>query len=400
MNIENELKELTYTIAKPGLNADGSYSRLPFSEEYFLSAQITANILEKEDLDVKIDTVGNVIGILKGTNPDSGKIMIGSHLDTVKEGGLYDGALGVASAIMCIKLLKENNISLKHDLLISGLQAEEGSPLGGTFGSRSIMGLISIDEEYEKVIKSYGITKDDIEKAKIDTSDMKGYLELHIEQGKILETSDISIGIVTGIVGISRYMITIKGECNHAGTTPMMMRKDALVCAAKVLDYIDSKAKERKDKLVATVARMDISPSSIAVIPGEVKMLLEVRDMEQASIDGFLDVVKVFCDQFEGFDIDVQTIIEKPSVYCDADFGEAIRKACDLEDLSYTTIQSGAGHDGNAFGRKMPIGMIFVPSVNGVSHCKEEYTKWEDAEKGVRALYRTLLLLDEMNRIH
>ena len=174
MNIENELKELTCTIANPGLNEDGSYSRLPFSEEYLLSAQITADILEKEDLDVHIDTVGNVIGTLKGTNPERGKIMIGSHLDSVKEGGLYDGALGVASAIMCIKLLKENNIKLKHDLLISGLQAEEGSPLGGTFGSRSMMGLISIDEEYEKVLRSYGITKDDIEKAKIDTGDIKG----------------------------------------------------------------------------------------------------------------------------------------------------------------------------------------------------------------------------------
>ena len=395
MNIENELKELTCTIANPGLNEDGSYSRLPFSEEYLLSAQITADILEKEDLDVHIDTVGNVIGTLKGTNPERGKIMIGSHLDSVKEGGLYDGALGVASAIMCIKLLKENNIKLKHDLLISGLQAEEGSPLGGTFGSRSMMGLISIDEEYEKVLRSYGITKDDIEKAIIDTGDIKGYMELHIEQGKILETGNISIGIVTGIVGISRYMITIKGECNHAGTTPMRMRKDALICAAKVLTFIDDQAKGRKDNLVATVARMEILPSAIAVIPGEVQMLLEVRGMEQASIDAFMEKVKGFCDQLEGFDIDIRIIIEKPSVYCDTDFGDAIREACDIEDLTYTAIQSGAGHDGNAFGSKMPIGMIFVPSVNGLSHCKEEYTKWEDAEKGVRALYRTLLLLDE-----
>lgn len=395
MNLEQELEKLTTMIAEPGKNEDGSYTRLPMSEEYSNAASRLQSIMQEEGLNVSIDSVGNVNGFLAGTDPSKGTILTGSHLDTVKNGGLFDGALGIAASLLCVHMLRENHISLTHNLQITGFQGEEGSDLGGTFGSRSMMGLIpSVSAEYEQILRQYGISYRDVLDAAADTALMKCYLELHIEQGKVLEEQNTSIGIVSGIVGITRYKITVLGESNHAGTTPMKLRRDALTAAARLILFINELAGSYPDHLVATVGQLTVSPGAVAVIPGRVDMTLEVRHMNQEVIDLFMDKVIAFASNISEADFSFSELIKKPSVYCSEALKSKIRFSCKQLDLSCTELPSGAGHDGNAIGQRMPIGMIFVPSVKGLSHCKEEWTEWKDAVNGALVLYNTILEID------
>ncbi len=395
MNLELKLENLTTVISDAGKNADGSYTRLPMSAEYFRAASQLQTLMQDAGMNTSIDSVGNVHGLLAGTKPSKGTILTGSHLDTVKNGGLFDGALGIAAALLCVQMLRENNISLKHNLQITGFQGEEGSDLGGTFGSRSMMGLIPpISAEYEQILKQYGISYRNISDARADTSDMKCYLELHIEQGKILEDEQKSIGIVSGIVGITRYKITALGVSNHAGTTPMKLRSDALTAAAQLILYISELANSYSNHLVATVGQLTVYPGSVAVIPGKVEMTLEVRHMEQEVIDNFINKITDFASNITNAEFSFSELIKKPSVYCSEALKDKIRLSCEHFGMSFTELPSGAGHDGNAIGQRMPIGMIFVPSVNGLSHCKDEFTVWSDAVNGALVLYNTILEMD------
>lgn len=394
-DLQSCLKMLTEEISLPGKQTDGSYTRLPCSAEYMHSAEILKSLMEKRGLDTTIDSVGNVKGYLPGKNPSLGTIYTGSHLDTVQNGGLFDGALGIASALLCLDMLQQNHISLQHNLEIIGFQGEEGSNLGGTFGSRSMMGLISsVSSEYEAVLASYGLSIQKIKDAAVSTFPGDCYLELHIEQGKILESNQQDIGIVSGIVGITRYKITLHGESNHAGTTPMKLRRDALTAAAELITYINESATLRTDHLVATIGQLSVFPGSVAVIPGKVEMVLEVRHMDQNVIDTFVDAAVAYSKKLTTVSIDWQELVKKPSVHCSANIRNVLEQCCTEQHLSYQDIPSGAGHDGNAIGQRMPIGMLFVPSHNGLSHCKEEWTEWQDALKGALVLYHAILKLD------
>ncbi len=394
-DLQSLLKMLTEEISLPGKQDDGSYTRLPCSAAYLQSAGILKNLMEERGLDTMIDGVGNVKGCLPGKDPSLGTIYTGSHLDTVQNGGLFDGALGIASSLLCLDMLRQNHISLRHNLEIIGFQGEEGSNLGGTFGSRSMMGLISsVTPEYEAVLDSYGLTVEKVKEAAVPTSPGDCYLELHIEQGKILESNHQDIGIVSGIVGITRYKITLHGESNHAGTTPMKLRHDALTAAAELITYISSSATQRTDHLVATVGQLSVFPGSVAVIPGKVEMVLEMRHMDQDVIDAFVESAMAYSQKQSTVSVDWQELVKKPSVHCSENIRNILEQCCTEQHLSYRDIPSGAGHDGNAIGQRMPIGMLFVPSHNGLSHCKEEWTDWEDALKGALVLYQAILKLD------
>ncbi len=394
-NMQSCLKMLTEQISLPGKQADGSYTRLPCSAAYMQSAMILKNLMKERGLDTTIDSVGNVKGYLLGKDPTLGTIYTGSHLDTVQNGGLFDGALGIASSLLCLDMLRQNHLSLQHNLGVIGFQGEEGSNLGGTFGSRSMMNLISsVTPEYESILDSYGLSAQKIKDAAISTSQGDCYLELHIEQGKILESNHRNIGIVSGIVGITRYKITLHGENNHAGTTPMRMRHDALTAAAGLITYISNSATQRTDHLVATVGQFSVYPGSVAVIPGKVEMVLEIRHMDQDVIDTFVESTIAYSQTLSTVSVDWKELVKKPSVHCSEHIRKVLEQCCTEQDLSYLDIPSGAGHDGSAIGQRMPIGMLFVPSHNGLSHCKEEWTYWEDALKGALVLYHAILKLD------
>lgn len=413
---EKLLEHYTDYLSGPGRQSDGSYTRLPFSPEYFETARRLTELMEAEGLQVSQDAVGNVFGLRKGSGPDAKKIVTGSHLDSVKNGGKYDGILGVASSLLAVHRMNEEGVTLRDDLVVSGLQGEEGSPLGGTFGSRTLMGLVpEPDAEYAKVLKDFGIDYDAVRSSHADTSMWKEYLELHIEQGKILESNHIDIGVVKGIVGITRYRIVVEGEANHAGTTPMDRRRDALVAASELVLYISRHAREAGGGFVATVGSLTVEPGAPTIIPGKVSMVLEMRDMSQQKIDHFLADVRKYAEGIEtgkmdslapgaacavtgavtdglekAFRISFHQMVQKASVTCSGRIDDVIRNCCGEAGFSCRDMQSGAGHDSNAFGTKVPCAMIFVPSRGGFSHCREEYTSYEDAAKGADVLYRTI----------
>lgn len=371
-------------------------TRLLNSTEYRRAAEKTGNMLQEIGLQTVIDSVGNVKGVLSGTEDSLKKIAIGSHLDTVLHGGLFDGNLGVMAAVECMYRIKEEGIMLRHPVEVLGFNCEESSMLGGTFGSRAMLGQVDVNKPgFGAVLKTYGFTAGDITGARADTSEYGAFMELHIEQGDRLYTEKQQIGIVTGIIGVMRYRITAHGVSNHAGTTMMENRQDALVNMAKLVVKIDELARDFGDDFVATVGILKVEPGAENIVPGKAEAILEMRHMDQERYHAFIREVEEY-SKILAVKFTFEKLIEKGSRTCDPVIMDLIEEACQEAGRKYIRMPSGAGHDANAMACEMPIGMIFVPSINGISHSPFELTSWEDVEAGADILFKTLLKLDRI----
>lgn len=397
MNIDIErLKKNIIKIGSIGRDDTGGISRLAFSEEYNKAAEELKRLFEDNGLKTKIDPIGNVIGSREG-DKDLPSIMIGSHLDTVKNGGLYDGALGIFAGLECISTLNDKDIKTNHPIKLVAFNAEEGSEMGGTFGSRVFIGTQYLKEEkLENKLTNYGLSMNDLKESTINSEDVKLFLELHIEQGGYLEQNNIKIGVVNGIAGITRYSINIKGEANHAGTTPMDLRKDALTMAADLLLKIDHISKSIGSPFVSTVGQLSIKPGAVNVIPGEVEFVLEMRDMDRKNIDYLMDEIIKYTNTMDEFQFKFDLLIDKPNVNTDPHITNVIAEICRNKRIEFDIMASGAGHDAKEMAAKVPIGMIFVPSIGGISHSPLEFTSWEDIENGTEVLLETILNLDDL----
>lgn len=388
------LKRNIINIGEVG-KTDNGITRLAYSKEYDVARNKLMDLMVAEDLKVRVDKVGNLIGRRDG-NVDLPTIMLGSHLDTVKNGGLLDGNLGVIASLECISVLNDYNIQTNHPIEIVAFTAEEGSEMGGTFGSRVMMGRQDINiEGLSAKLAHYNMTIQDVEDSIRDTNELKAFLELHIEQGGILEKEDIPIGIVSGIAGITRYKIIINGEANHAGTTPMYLRKDALLMASKIILKINEISCDMGDPFVSTIGIVELSPSSVNVIPGKVELTLEMRDLEQRRIEQVVDEIEKYVNEESDFKINLQFMIEKPPVKTSSEIIKIIEESCTSQGVDYKIMASGAGHDAKEIANCIPTGMIFVPSQGGKSHCAEEYTDWNQIYIGSNILLQTLLKLDK-----
>ncbi|MGD9568443.1 MAG: M20 family metallo-hydrolase [Sedimentibacter sp.] len=390
----NRLKENIINIGEIGKTSLGGITREAYSKEYFEALNELKELMEEQGLDVKVDRVGNLFGRRKGSK-DLPAIMIGSHLDTVKNGGLLDGNLGVISALECIYVLNENKIITNHPIEIVAFNAEEGSEMGGTFGSRVMVGRQNINEEglFEKLAK-YNMTLRNIEESVKDPKEIKAFLELHIEQGGNLESKNIPIGVVNGIAGITRYKITVKGEANHAGTTPMSLRKDALTMAAKLILKIDEISKAMGDPFVSTIGFIKANPGSINVIPGEVELVLEMRDLEKEKIEIVFKKIEDYTKTILDYEFIFEFLIDKPPVRTNEVITKFIEQVCVDKGIKYEVMASGAGHDAKEIANKIPTGMIFIPSKGGKSHCPEEFTKWDDISLGAQVLLDSIIRVD------
>ena len=397
MEINQErLKSNLIKIGEIGKNEKGGITRLAFSSEYYQAAAELKTLMEQAGLEVTQDELGTVFGKREGEDNSLPSLMIGSHLDTVRNGGLLDGTLGVMAALECINVLNEKGIKTRFPLEIAAFNAEEGSEMGGTFCSRVMVGMQDpADETLPDKLKEYDLTVADVEDAVRDIEEIRAFLELHIEQGEVLEHEQLPIGIVNGIAGITRYRITVKGEANHAGTTPMNLRNDALTTAAKLITDIEEIANTFADPFVATVGKLNVHPGSVNVIPGKVEFVLELRDLDQDKIDLSLEKFEEAGHKYDNADITFEEMINKPPVDTDESITDIIEKACLESDIKYRHMASGAGHDAKEIARKIPTGMIFVPSKNGKSHCPEEWTDWEDIYQGVEVMLNTILLMDQ-----
>lgn len=385
----DSLKQILQTFAAYGENKDGGICRTFGSEAYILASERLREYLQRHGVTSYIDPVGNVHGIL-GEGPK--ELIIASHLDTVRDGGKYDGLLGVAAGIECLLKCKEETMTPRYRLHVIATNGEEGNVLGGTFGSRCLLGKYT---EYDRLSElppitvsreeGHALCKEDIWKSRLNPENIVSYTELHIEQGNRLENQKKRIGIVTGIVGLQRYRIRIRGCSNHAGTTMMEYRQDALVTASHIICYCDECAVKYGKDLVATVSDVSISPNVLAVINGYVEMVLECRNLDEKCMQEYIEDVKEYCRSFSG--VSMEQIVKKAPVVCNETFREDIRRICKNRNIEYLEMPSGATHDASIFGLEHPIGMIFIPSHLGISHSRDEWSSWEDCNTGSEVLY-------------
>lgn len=384
-----------HEIGEIGKTEEG-YNRIEFSREYFRAAETFLDKLKKLGLKAWIDEVGNVIGEKTGRYPELPYIIIGSHLDTVKNGGLYDGNLGVMCALECMELLAENETVTDHTIRIAAFNAEEGLRLGGTFGSIAVFGTGNIEKENNlEELPEVGLTMENIRNSKWEENKIGAYLELHIEQGDQLFKKGKTIGIVNGIVGIERYRIKINGESNHGGTTSMESRKDAVKTAGELITYMYSLCEKYPHPFVFTIGDIKISPACYNVIPEYAELFVEIRDMKRENIYSFIADIKEFSKRYKDTETEFIHVLEKYPYVLDENIRNIIEKVCIKNNISYMELSSGAGHDAMCVPEDKPAAMIFVPSENGISHNKMEFTSESDIEMGTLTMFETLLEMDK-----
>lgn len=391
-----DIKDFILEFSKYGkIEGEEGINRVFGSEEYSRAAKELKKIFESLHLDSYIDSVGNVHGIYRAGENNRKELMLGSHLDTVKNGGMFDGLLGIAAGLFCIQRLIMEKRRLKFDLHLVASNGEEGNELGGTFGSRCMIGAIDVSaHEFMEKAKKYDFSVNDILMAKMDFSSALAYLELHIEQGNCLINQQKDIGVVTGIVGLERYAIEVNGIENHSGTTAMSEREDALVRASNIIVFADELAKRYPDRFVATFSRISVESNALAVINRKVNTILEIRSVKKELMKQFMNEIKCYCREKFGDDVSIKPLIKKKPVQMEETIVKKIKQVCCEKQIDYMEMVSGATHDGNIYAEKIPVGMIFVPSRDGISHSGKEWTNWEQCELGAEVLYQTILKIN------
>ncbi|MEK3855819.1 allantoate deiminase [Cytobacillus sp. FSL H8-0458] len=380
---------------------EGGITRLLYSQQWTDTQQALKRWMEDEGLEVKFDEVGNLSGILKGVNQTE-TVLTGSHIDTVKNGGLFDGQFGIVAGVLALIYLKDHYGTPERNLEVVSLAEEEGSRFPYCFwGSKNIAGC-AYKKDVENLADSNGIIFSDAineagfrfrDETLSPRQDLKVFVEVHVEQGNVLETEKKSVGIVKCIVGQRRFTIEVKGQANHAGTTPMGYRRDAVYAASQMIYETLNMADQYGDPLVATVGRVDISPNIANVVPGKAAFTLDLRHIDKNTISHFTER---FIEKINDISREhgVETVIEKwldtDPVPMDPEITEIIEKKCKEKNLSYKVMHSGAGHDAQIFAASIPAAMLFVPSKKGISHNPGEYTAPADLAEGVKALISTL----------
>ncbi len=390
-------------LAKIGHQPSGCIRRLAFTPEDLQARYLVQQWMAESGMTVRTDAAGNLMGTYAGTIAGAPALATGSHLDTVPTGGRFDGALGVVAGIEVVRTLRENNLRLNHPIEVIVFTDEESTMIG----SQAIAGtaLLNSPDRYQPkpgdsiqdCLEIIGGNWDELATAKRNSSDLAAFIELHVEQGAVLEKTANQIGIVQGVVGIRRKVITIVGQENHAGTTPMDGRQDALVAAAQVILTVRNLARRMPSNPVATVGYLTVSPNSVNSVAGNVDLTVDMRDLSKACLD---DMVEQLKEDLKFIAADTHTQIKMAPLLCveptpAADHLQTtIASVCQRLGLSYHHLPSRAGHDALEIGRITDMGMIFVPSRAGVSHSEAEYTSPEQCTQGANTLLHTLLDLD------
>ncbi len=389
-----------------GMEESGGSARVAFSDANRVALSYLSSLMLEAGLMPRIDVAGNLVGRRPGKVAGFRPIVSGSHIDTVPNGGHYDGVVGVMSAIEVARTLHETGYALDHPLEIVVWSNEEG----GKTGSRSWNGSVE-DKEFDLQslgdrtigdgLRHIGGNPERLSENLKRRGDLSSYIELHVEQGAFLEAENVAIGVVEGIVGIRRWNITIEGFANHAGTTPMDQRQDALYAAALLIAGVRRVITAESGRQVGTVGRIQASPGVPNVIAGEVTLSLEIRDLDMAKIDKLFDRVRGAAAQI-GEDTDTRIAIEQyyesPAAITDERIKRMIEESADALGLRAMHMPSGAGHDAQSLKDIAPIGMIFVPSKDGISHAPAEFTSAADITNGANVLLQTIVRMDRQIR--
>ncbi len=397
------LNQRMRSLARFGANAAGGIDRVAFGDSNIEALDWVAGLLAEAGFSPSIDFAGNLIARKPGSRPELLPIMLGSHIDSVPGGGNYDGQVGSMGALEVATSLADAAYTTRHPLEILIFSNEEG----GKTGSRALAGEVQVFEldivtasgfTIADGLRRLGGNPDRLAEVRRADEEAEAFLELHIEQGAVLDADEIHIGVVEGIVGIMRWNVIVDGKTNHAGTTPMDRRADAMVGAARFVDLVHTTARRMPGQQVATVGRLEAEPGVPNVIPGRVTMTLEIRDLSMAGIERVYDeinrnLVRVM-DQTETR-FSFQRFYTSRAAPTAPWIREIIETSARGLGLSTRRMPSGAGHDAQSIALFAPVGMIFVPSVAGVSHAPDEHTTPQDIINGTNVLLRTLLELDE-----
>jgi beta-ureidopropionase / N-carbamoyl-L-amino-acid hydrolase len=400
---ERRIEERIAELAKFGKDSIGRGYRVAYTKADQEGRAWFMGLMKKAGLEVSIDAAGNIIGKRKGKDSSKKPIAFGSHIDMVPDGGNYDGCVGSISALEIIETLNENKIVTAHPLEVIIFSNEEGGTIGSSMivGPYSATALKAVSQSgltVEAGVKAIGGNTENLSQAIRHKSDLAAFLELHIEQGGILEKENVQIGVVEGIVGIEDWEVTIEGVANHAGTTPMNMRHDALLTASKLIIAINDVITSHEGKQVGTVGKIAASPGAYNVIPGRVLLGVEIRDLSAEKIKQLFNEVEkkaAVITESTGTRISFkQQFLPIHPALTEKSIQDKIVKAAKALGLSSKYMQSGAGHDSQDMAKIAPAGMIFVPSVGGISHSPKEFTKATDMANGANVLLQTILAID------
>jgi len=404
---ETRINQTMQELGELGDSPEGML-RVAYSPEDITGRDYAIKMMQEAGLETRIDTAGNIIGRRSGSDDNLPAIAMGSHTDTVPKGGKYDGALGVMAAIEVIRTLEEQGHNTRHPLEVINFTNEEGTRFHRWLvGSRSMSGLLeqedldAVDDDGLSLgpcLADIGGDISRIEEAVRKPGELAAYFELHIEQGPYLDRSGTPIGVVTGITGRAVFEVEIEGKANHAGTTPMSTRRDALVSASKLVLAIQKMAAEQEICRVSTVGSIKAVPNAVNVIPGSASIGLEFRDTDMEALASAEQELQRITDQAvidDAVDIDVIRHRFTTSVPITPDMQAMVAEAAENCGFEWESLPSGAGHDAQAVANIAPVAMIFVPSVDGISHSKEEYSTPQDCANGAQVLLELLLLADD-----
>ncbi len=406
---EVRLKKLLVKLSEFGRDAEGGVSRLGFSEEDRAARAWVMEKMKEAGLRVWVDPAANIHGLRAGTDPSLPVILFGSHIDTVPHGGNFDGNVGSMGALEVMLSLQDRKVVTRHPLEMIVWSDEEGVHYDkGVFGSRAVTrgpypGELELrDAEGVSLadwIRRYGLDPGRIGDARLDPGKIVAYLELHIEQGAILFRGGIQIGVVEGIVGVDLFRVTVEGFANHAGTTPMGERRDALAAAARLVQAVREEVMARPGSQVGNVGWMQVMPGAPNVVPGLVRMPIEIRALDREVLDELIARIRrraavIAADA--GVAVSIERQASDEPALADARLRDLIETTA--REAGFTTLRlpSGAGHDAQSLERiGVPIGMIFVPSREGISHSPREWSEWENCARGAEVLYRVITALDQ-----
>ncbi|WP_088891381.1 Zn-dependent hydrolase [Leptolyngbya ohadii] len=400
----DRLNESIDRLAKIGRQPNGDICRLAFTNEDLQARYRVQQWMTDAGMTVRIDAAGNLIGRYAGMNDAAPALATGSHIDTVPSGGCYDGTLGVLAGIEIVRVLRENQMRLHHPIEVIVFTDEESTMIG----SRAMAGKAVLSPEsyqtatgisIQEALEAIGGNWDQLTQAK--RSDLAAFVELHVEQGAVLERSHKEIGVVQGVVGMHRYKVIITGQPNHAGTTPMNMRQDALIAAAHLTLAVQRIALAMPSQPVGTVGYLKVEPNAVNIVPGRVELSIDLRDLSSEVLETMMSQIRQEMETIAAqtdTQMEIEPILEvEPALASDA-IQQTIAQICEEMNLSYCSLPSRAGHDAMKMARITNMGMIFVPSQEGVSHSGTEYTSPEQCVAGANVLLQALLRLDDFYR--
>lgn len=379
-------------------------NRLAFTDADWAGRQYIIDRMTDAGLSVEIDDFGNVIGYKIGKKPDLPAVMVGSHTDSVPNGGNYDGVVGVLSAIEVIRSMIDDGYEHDHTIAVVSFMCEESGRFGNaTLGSKAMRGELTLQDLHHLVdkqgislyeaLKGRNLNPDGIETMAYKRP-VKSFTEIHIEQGKVLAHEQKTIGIVTGIAAPERFYVTIRGNADHSGATPMNLRHDALCGASKIILGIEEIASMQEEPpVVGTVGVVEVTPGAMNVIPGAVKLGVDIRSISKVARNSVVTLVKEFIDitaEKRGLSYTIETIAQDHPVEMHPAMIREIEEAVKSVGVEYMTIPSGAGHDAMHWAEVVPTGMIFIPCRDGISHNPAEFAEMDDIVTGAAVLDKVL----------